>query len=99
KAGVMELPDVAAVTKADLGVAATRARSEAEAALTLFSRDGDWRPPPVVLVSAARAEGLADVAEAISRHRAYLETGGRLQARRARQEQMWVEESIRARFG
>ena len=39
KAGVMELPDVVAVTKADLGAAASRARSEAESALTLFSRE------------------------------------------------------------
>jgi LAO/AO transport system kinase len=37
--------------------------------------------------------------EAISRHRAYLDTATRLQARRARQEEMWVDESVRARFG
>lgn len=98
KAGVMELPDVVAVTKADLGAAATRAKGEAEGALTLFSRGGEWGPP-VVLVSAARGEGLADLGEAISRHRAYLHAARRLQARRARQEEMWVEESVRARFG
>jgi LAO/AO transport system kinase len=98
KAGVMELPDVVAVTKADLGAAATRAKSEAEGALTLFSRRaGEWRPP-VVLVSATRGDGLADMGEAIARHRAYL-ADGRLEARRARQQEMWVEESIRARFG
>jgi LAO/AO transport system kinase len=99
KAGVMELPDIVAVTKADLGVAATRAQGEAEGALTLFSRGaGEWRPP-VVLVSAARGEGLADLGEAIARHRAYLAAEGRLDARRARQQEMWVEESIRTRFG
>jgi LAO/AO transport system kinase len=98
KAGVMELPDVVAVTKADLGAAATRAKGEAEGALTLFSRGDEWRPP-VVLVSAARGEGLADLGEAIARHRAYLDAARRLQARRARQEDMWVEESVRARFG
>jgi LAO/AO transport system kinase len=99
KAGVMELPDVMAVTKADLGAAAARAKSEAEGALTLFSRGaGEWRPP-VVLVSAARGDGLADLGEAIARHRAYLAADGRLKARRARQQEMWVEESIRARFG
>jgi LAO/AO transport system kinase len=99
KAGVMELPEVIAVTKADLGTAATRAKSEAEGALTLFSRaPAEWRPP-VVLVSAARGDGLADLGEAIGRHRAYLSAEGRLEARRARQREIWVEESIRARFG
>jgi len=99
KAGVMELPDVVAVTKADLGTAASRAKSEAEGALSLFSRQaGDWRPA-VVLVSAARGEGLADLRAAIDAHRAHLAAGKRLEARRARQEEMWIEESIRARFG
>jgi LAO/AO transport system kinase len=98
KAGVMELPDIVAVTKADLGAAASRARSEAEGALTLFSRAGAWRPP-VVLVSVSRGEGLAELGEAISRHRAYLAADGRLDARRLRQQGMWIEESIRAKFG
>jgi LAO/AO transport system kinase len=99
KAGVMELPDVVAVTKADLGAAASRARSEAEGALTLFSRDAEaWRPP-VVLVSASRGEGLADLGEAIGRHRAFLDNADRIQQRRARQQEMWIEESVRAKFG
>jgi LAO/AO transport system kinase len=99
KAGVMELPDVIAVTKADIGAAAVRAKSEVEGALTLFSRGaGEWRPP-VVLVSTPRGEGLADLGEAIARHRAYLAADRRLEARRSRQREMWVEESIRARFG
>jgi LAO/AO transport system kinase len=99
KAGVMELPDVVAVTKADFGAAASRARSEAEGALTLFSRAaGEWRPP-VVLVSAARGDGLADLQAAIDAHQAHLAADKRLQTRRLRQEEMWIEESIRARFG
>jgi LAO/AO transport system kinase len=99
KAGVMELPDVVAVTKADIGAAANRARGEAEGALTLFSRDtGGWQPP-VVLVSASRGDGLTDLTEVLARHEAYLAGPGRLQARRARQQEMWIEESVRARFG
>jgi putative protein kinase ArgK-like GTPase of G3E family len=99
KAGVMELPDVVAVTKADLGAAASRARSEAESALTLFSRDaGAWHPR-VVLVSASRGDGLAELQSAIDAHRAHLAADKRLQARRLRQVGMWTEETIRARFG
>lgn len=99
KAGVMELPEVVAVTKADLGAAASRARSEAESALTLFSRDvGAWHPP-VVLVSASRGDGLPELQSAIDAHRAHLAADKRLQARRLRQVGMWTEETIRARFG
>ena len=99
KAGVMELPDILAVTKADLGSAAGRARSEAEGALTLFSRDtGGWGPP-VLLVSAARGEGIAELSAAIAAHAAHLAAGDRLASRRSRQQQMWIEERVRARFG
>jgi LAO/AO transport system kinase len=99
KAGVMELPDVVAVTKGDLGAPATRAKSEAEGALTLFSRSAAAWQPPVVLVSATRGDGLADLSAAIARHRAYLAHAGRLQKRRTRQQEMWIAESVRARFG
>jgi LAO/AO transport system kinase len=99
KAGIMELPDVVTVTKADIGAAATRAKAEAEGALTLFSREeGGWQPP-VMLVSAARGEGLAELGEAIARHRRFLSEASRLPTRRARQQEMWIEASIRARFG
>jgi LAO/AO transport system kinase len=99
KAGIMELPDIVAVTKADIGAAATRAKAEAEGALTLFSRDvGSWQPP-VVLVSASRGDGLPEFGEALARHQGYLTEAGRREARRAGQQEMWIQESIRARFG
>ena len=97
KAGVMELPDIVVVTKADMGAVARRARSEVEGALTLFSRDDEWIPP-VVLVAAPTGEGLADLDKAIEAHRAHLAVE-RLAARRAAQEKTWVAESLRARFG
>jgi LAO/AO transport system kinase len=97
KAGVMELPDIVVVTKADMGEVAKRARSEVEGALTLFSRDDDW-VPPVVLVSAASGDGVPDLHAALARHRESLGTT-RLAARRRAQERTWVAESIRSRFG
>jgi LAO/AO transport system kinase len=97
KAGVMELPDIVVVTKADMGEVANRARSEVEGALTLFSRDDDW-VPPVVLVSATTGAGLPELHAALARHRGHLGTV-RLTTRRRAQEQAWVEEAIRARFG
>ena len=97
KAGVMELPDIVVVTKADMGAAARRARSEVEGALTLFNREDEW-VVPVVLVSAPTGAGLDDLHKALAAHREHLGEI-RLAARRRAQEKTWVEESIRARFG
>ena len=97
KAGVMELPDIVVVTKADMGEVAKRARSEVEGALTLFTREDDW-VPPVVLVAAPTGEGLDALHAALAAHRAHL-GHERLAARRAAQQATWIAESIRARFG
>ena len=98
KAGVMELPDIVVVTKADMGDAARRAKSEVEGALTLFERDDDWRVP-VVLASATQGVGMEALREALANHRAWAERTGALTRRRELQKQAWVDESIRARFG
>ena len=102
KAGVMELPDIVVVTKADMGDAARRAKADVEGALTLFTRNDEW-PQPVVLISAASGEGLSDLHAAIAAHRTHgarVMRGGTYAARRrAAQEQAWVQEALRARFG
>ena len=99
KAGVMELPDIVVVTKADMGDHARRAKADVEGALTLFDRDvGDWTPP-VVLVSATQGAGLDDLADALAGHARWLDAQGRRARRRAAQEQAWVDEAIRTRFG
>jgi LAO/AO transport system kinase len=94
----MELPDIVVVTKADMGDAARRAKSEVEGALTLFERDDDWRVP-VILASATQGVGMAALREALADHRAWAERSGALTRRRELQKQAWVDESIRARFG
>jgi LAO/AO transport system kinase len=98
KAGVMELPDIVVVTKADMGDTARRAKSEVEGALTLFERDDDWRVP-VILASSTTGAGLAELHSALADHRDWAHRTGASKARRAAQEKAWVEESIRARFG
>ena len=98
KAGVMELPDVVAINKSDLGEAARRARADVEGALRLFSGSAEF-PAPVVLVSALQILGLDKLDAALARHRDWLEQSGRLARRRHAQESAWVEQTIRARFG
>jgi LAO/AO transport system kinase len=79
KAGLMEIPDVLAVSKADRPGADVLA-SELAAALTLVPA-GPWEPP-IVRVAALDGTGLGELWEAVERHRAFLAGEGRLEARR-----------------
>jgi LAO/AO transport system kinase len=70
KAGIMEIPDVLVVTKADLGEAALRARRDLAAAL----RSVGARTTPVVAVSALPpASGSDALVDALDAHRAALD--------------------------
>jgi LAO/AO transport system kinase len=97
KAGVMELPDVVAVTKGDQGAAARRARADVEGALGLSTR-GEWSVP-VVTISASTGHGLDQLEDAIGKHASFLSEQNRLPAKREKQEAAWVAEAIKARFG
>ncbi len=99
KAGVMELPDVVCVTKADMGEPARRAMADVSGALTLASHaPGDWRAP-VVLVSSTAGTGLDDLAAAVASHAAWNARAGNRGRRRAAQERHWIEDAVRVRFG
>ncbi len=97
KAGVMELPDVVAVTKGDLGAAARRARADVEGALGLSAR-GQWQAP-VVTISATTGDGLDQLDAAIAKHVAFMDEEGRRERKQKEQETSWIAEAIKARFG
>jgi LAO/AO transport system kinase len=97
KAGVTELPDIIAVTKADLGEPAQRARSELDLALR-FSGESDFRRS-VVLVAAGQRVGLEDLETAIGAHRRWLADNDRLGRKREDQQTAWVDDTVRSRFG
>jgi LAO/AO transport system kinase len=80
KAGIMEVPDVLVVTKADLGRVATRAQSDLKAALKAL----DAGDRAVVAVSSiSPPTGIEDLANALDAHRDRLDLGKRrLRARR-----------------
>jgi superfamily II DNA/RNA helicase len=56
KAGILEIPDIFVVHKADLGAVAEQTLSELEATLALVPTEADWKPP-VLLVSAETGSG------------------------------------------
>jgi GTPase len=79
KAGLMEIPDVIAVTKADREGADTMV-SQLTDALRLVPA-GSWEPP-VVRVRALEPGGAEDLWDAVERHRAFLAEDDRLRERR-----------------
>jgi LAO/AO transport system kinase len=83
KAGVMEIPDVIVVNKADHPLTDTMVR-EIKGVLALAPReDADWRIP-VLRVEAARDIGVEEVVEALQAHREHIEAEGTLLERRRR---------------
>jgi LAO/AO transport system kinase len=96
KAGIVEIPDVALVTKADLGGIAERARRDLEGALGLVPGAGEWEPP-VLLVSATTGQGIDAALDAIDRHAARQRPG--LALRRADQGRQWLERWLREECG
>lgn len=81
KAGIMEVPDVLVVTKADLGDIALRARQD----LTQAARALGSREVPVVAVSSiSPPSGITELVQALDAHRSGLD----LSARRLRSRRM-----------
>ncbi|MEN2978075.1 methylmalonyl Co-A mutase-associated GTPase MeaB [Tistrella bauzanensis] len=99
KAGIMEIPDLAVVTKADIGPAAERARTDVASALKAVGvRDDGWKVP-VLKVAAATGEGIDDLIAAADRHRDWMVACDLRDPRRAAQAEGWVASSLKDRFG
>ena len=89
KAGVMEIPDVIAINKADHPLADTMVR-EIRGVLSLANLDhsgeqgrGRWRVA-IVKTEATSGAGVAELVECLAQHRAHIAADGQLAARRAR---------------
>ncbi len=98
KAGVMEMPDIAVVTKSDMGSDAIRAKADVKGALSL-SRVAGEAPVPVMLVSASRGEGVDDLMEKIEERWAALDGTAELDAMRRQAGLAWLQETIQENFG
>jgi LAO/AO transport system kinase len=97
KAGIVEIPHLIVVTKADLGAAAERARTDVAGALSLATA-GDW-PLKTLAASARSGAGIDKLMAALESHRLHLQTDARLVVSRHRQSEGWVHEALQERFG
>ena len=102
KAGILEVGDVFVVNKADRDGADQVVR-DLRGTIRLAERGpGEWREP-IVKTVAVRGEGLAEVVEAIDKHRAWMERSGELARRRVRRARDEIEAiavtALRRRFG
>jgi len=81
KAGVMEIPDVIVVNKADHPLTDTMIR-EIKGVLALGPQEG-WQVP-IVKTEAVRGEGIEELAEKLAEHHSYIVSQGTLSERRRR---------------
>src|SRR5205085_4976335 len=81
KAGIMEIPDVIVVNKAEHPLTDTMVR-EIKGVLALGPKEG-WEVP-IVRTEAIKGSGIEELAEQLDEHRAYIEAEGTLIERRRR---------------
>src|SRR6184192_918956 len=79
KAGVMEIPDIIVVNKADHPLTETMVR-EIRGVLSLAPQRG-WRVP-IIKTEASHGRGVPELVEKLDEHRAYIEAEGTLSERR-----------------
>ena len=83
KAGVMEIPDIIVVNKADHPLTDTMVR-EVRGVLSLSPlKEGAWRVP-IVKTEAVQGRGVEELAAKLAEHRAFVEAEGLLSERRRR---------------
>ncbi len=98
KAGIVEVPDIVAVTKADLGASAERTLREARTMLPGARAAGGWSVP-VLATSATARTGIEELLDAVDRHRGWLGVEDRLAHRRKEGERRWLDAALKERFG
>ncbi len=99
KAGVMEIPDLLVVNKADHGPTAARAASDLKSALSTLRQVGAGDGEQAVLLTSARdQQGIDELIAALAQHRARLGEAG-VAARRRTGHVAWSLEWLARRVG
>lgn len=94
KSGIMEIPDIAVVTKADMGAQARRAEADLKGALSITNYEPGREPAIVLSVSAAREEGISCLIDAIEGHYQTLIANKLLEKQRNEQANKWLRDRI-----
>lgn len=100
KAGIVEIPHISVVTKADLGDFAAKAVRDLESALTLVQSDqlAGWEVA-VLKVSSTTGDGIGTLVEALLAHQGHVQRTVGLVQLRARQADAWVRGSVHDTYG
>jgi LAO/AO transport system kinase len=93
KAGILEIADILVVNKADLP-AAESVYKQLHIFMDLARHEG-WEVPIIKTVS-SKGDGIAQLLEAIDKHRAYLETSGRLEDMRRKRARRQLLAAVQA---
>ena len=99
KAGIVEIPDIVAVTKGDMGPVATRAKADVKGALGMASEASLGWAVPVKIVTAISGEGLPGFMDELAEHWHWLSGENRLVERRRVQAESWLKQAIKERYG
>jgi LAO/AO transport system kinase len=99
KAGIIEIPDVFVVNKADLGEIAGRARADLGAALTAVNHGSRRGGPRIVSTSAETKAGIDDLLDALEEHRQQLLAANLLTERRSKAAARWALRLCLQRYG
>jgi LAO/AO transport system kinase len=99
KAGILEIPDVFAVHKWDLGAPAQRTRADLEALLPLLGTRSDGWARPVLGTSAQTGEGVRELCDVLARHREHLAASGERERRRSAGRAAWAVAQLEALAG
>lgn len=99
KAGIMELPDIVVVTKADMGAPARRAKADVKGALSLALRKKEEWSAPVLMVSSPTGQGLEALTQQVDMHHQHLKDSGLFTSQRQDQMRLWLRDRIHLKFG
>lgn len=89
KSGIMEIPDILVVNKADQDKLARRASLDLKGSLTYREKAAGGWEPRVLRTSAIAGEGIDELVAAVAEHRAFLEQAG-LEKARAEKARRWA---------
>ena len=95
KAGIMEIGNIFVVNKADLENV-DKAVGAIEAMLEMNTQKKDWKPS-VVKTIATMGEGIVDLVEEISQHKAYLDSGA-IHAQSRQRIEIELEEALKRKL-